>query len=119
MDYTAKSIRSNLTGSQVLDIRRLLTEGFNDRQLAKKYSVSRKAIYDIDRRRTWKEVRHPTTVAGFRGYQVYPDGRVFSVTKGVFLAQAKRALGPVVKLTNSRGYRKVVPVSALLNSAFG
>ena len=120
MDYSAKSARSNLTGSQVLDIRRQHDQdGMNDAALARLYSVTRKTIYDIEQRRTWKSVPAPTSVRGYKGYEVYPDGRVRSAVTGKFIAQAKRRTGPVVQIRTSGGKRKVVAISNLLSAAFG
>jgi len=119
MDYSTKSTRSNLSASEVLDIRRLHDEdGLNDAQLSRKYSVSRKTIYDIEQRRTWQNVPAPVAVKGFAGYKVYPDGRVFSVAKGKFLTQATRSTGPVVQLKTKAGNRTMVPVRPLVRNSF-
>jgi len=120
MDYTTRSTRSNLSASQVLDIRRQHdVEGMNDAQLARLYGVSRKTIYDIEQRRTWRDVPRPVTVRGFKGYSVYPDGRVYSTAKGKFLAQAGRSKGgPVVQMNTSGGKRKLVSINSLVAKGF-
>ena len=119
MNYSTRSTRSNLSATQVLDIRRLHDEeGYNDAQLSRLYNVSRKTIYDIEQRRTWGNVPAPVTVRGYKGYKVYPDGRVFSTVKGKFLAQASRLkTGPVVQMQTG-GRRKIVSVSTLVNKDF-
>jgi len=120
MDYTTRSTRSNLSASEVLDIRRLHdADGFNDAELSRLFSVSRKTIYDIEQRITWRDVPQPVTVRGYKGYSVYPDGRIYSAAKGRFLAQAsRRSGGPVVQMNTSGGRRKVVSVNSLVSKAF-
>lgn len=120
MDYSAISARSNLSGSQVLDIRRLHdVEGINDAQLSRRYTVSRKTIYDIEQRRTWKNVPSPVIVRGYKGYTIYPDGRVYSTAKSKFLTQASRIKGgPVVQMNTSSGRRRLVSVNSLVTKGF-
>jgi DNA-binding XRE family transcriptional regulator len=118
MNYNQISKQSNLTGSDVLDIRRLHDEdGLNDAQLARQFSVSRKAIYNIVERNTWKDVPDPALVRGFTGYSVYPDGRVFSNIRRSFLTPIQRSTGEAVRITAKDGSRKTVSVSTLLKQA--
>ena len=113
------SNHSSLTGSQVLDIRRLYTEGNNDTRLANQFGVSRKAIYNIVNRKTWNNVPDPTTVRGFKDYVVYPDGRVFSKSTGDVISTIARTSGAVVRIRTSGGNRKTVLVSSLVQKGFG
>lgn len=118
MNYTNRSNQSNLTGSDVLDIRRLHDkEGYNDAQLARQFGVSRKAIYNIVERNTWKDVPDPVAVRGFTGYSVYPDGRVFSESRRSFLSTIQRSSGAAVRITAKNGTRQTVAVSTLLQKA--
>lgn len=113
------SNHSTLTGSKVLDIRRLHDEeGYNDAQLARQFSVSRKAIYNIVERKTWTDVPTPTTVRGFKDYTVYPDGRVFSKATNAFISPITRSSGPAVRIRTSGGKRTTVPVSNLIERGF-
>lgn len=120
MYFDTISARSNLSASQVLDIRRLHdVEGVNDAQLSRLYAVSRKTIYDIEQRRTWKHVPSPVIVRGYKGYSVYPDGRVYSTAKSRFLTQANRIKGgPVVQMNTSGGRRRLVSVNSLVAKGF-
>ena len=113
------SNHSSLTGSQVLDIRRLYTEGNNDTRLANQFGVSRKAIYNIVNRKTWDNVQNPTTIRGFKDYVVYPDGRVFSKATGNVITMIARASGGRVRIRTSGGKRTTMPVSYLLEKGFG
>ena len=120
MNYSeTQSSHSALTGSKVLDIRRLHdVENYNDAQLARQFGVSRKAIYNIVERKTWSDVPEPTTVRGFRDYIVYPDGRVLSKATGEFISTIERASGPAVRIRTSNGTRTTVAVSDLVQKGF-
>ena len=113
------SNHSTLTGSQVLDIRRLYNEGSNDTILANQFGVSRKAIYNIVNRNTWNNVPTPITVRGFKDYVVYPDGRVFSKATGDVISTITRTSGPAVRIRTSGGNRTTVPISSLVQKGFG
>ena len=114
-----QSNHSTLTGSKVLDIRRLYTEGYNDTKLSKQFGVSRKAIYNIVNRNTWGKVPEPTTVRGFNDYVVYPDGRVYSKSTGEQISLIERVSGPAVRIRTTNGTRTTVPVSTLVKEGFG
>ena len=114
-----QSRHSTLTGSQVLDIRRLRAEGVSDTELAEQFNVSRKAIYNIVERFTWNNVPEPKTVRGFRDYTVYPDGRVFSKATGDQISAIKRSSGPAVRLRTSNGTRTTIGVNDLVKKGFG
>ena len=119
MNFRNTSNQSALTASDVLDIRHLHDDnGVNDAQLARQYGVSRKAIYNIVNRKTWTSVPTPTSVRGFSGYSVYPDGRVLSKATGEFLSTINRASGPAVRLRQANGRRTTVPVASLINKGF-
>jgi len=120
MNFNEKaSNHSSLTGSQVLDIRRLYTEGNNDTRLANQFGVSRKAIYNIVNRKTWNNVPDPTTIRGFKDYVVYPDGRVFSKATGDVISTITRTSGPAVRIRTSGGKRTTMPISTLVAKGFG
>lgn len=113
------SARSGLTASNVLDIRRLHdVNGLDDAHLSRIFAVSRKTIYNIVNRKTWKHVPAPVTVRGYKGYSIYPDGRVFSKASGSFLSTINRATGPAVRLKRSDGSRKTVAVENLLRTGY-
>lgn len=114
MDYTKTSSRSGLTGSDVLDIRRLYSEGYTDSAIADEFGIHRKTVYNIVNRKTWQSVPNPRSVRGFSGYEVYPDGRVFSKAANTFVSPIQRASGPAVRIRTSGGRRTTVPVSTLL-----
>ena len=114
-----QSRHSTLTGSQVLDIRRLRAEGLSDTDLAEQFNVSRKAIYNIVERHTWNQVPKPKTVRGFKDYTVYPDGRVFSKATGEQINTINRASGPAVRLRTSGGARTTIGVCDLVKKGFG
>ena len=113
-----QSKHSTLTGSKVLDIRRLHAAGTGDTGLAKTFDVSRKTIYNIVRRNTWKNLPEPVTVSGYKGYIAYPDGRVFSKATGKAIRTVAKSGGPAVKMTNMKGSRKTVLISTLLTKHF-
>lgn len=113
------STQSGLTASDVLEIRRLHDEdGWNDAQLSREFGVTRKAIYKIVNRLSWAHVPAPRAARGFRGYTVYPDGRVRNA-RGQFLSTIDRATGPAVRVRTSSGERRTVPVQTLMQKAFG
>ena len=120
MNYSKRSTRSNLTASDVLDIRRLHdVEGLNDAELSRRYSVSRKAIYNIVNRKSWSDVPDPVSLRGYTSYSVYPDGRVFSNSTGKFLSPIGRVSGPAVKMISNTGVRRTMPVRSLVQRGFG
>lgn len=120
MNFNQKlSNHSDLTGSKVLDIRRLYASGLGDTALSQQFGVSRKAIYNIVNRITWTDVPEPTTIRGFRDYVVYPDGRVFSKSTGDQISLIERVSGPAVRIRTSGGARTTVPVSSLIQKGFG
>jgi hypothetical protein len=113
------STQSHLTATDVLEIRRLHDEeGMNDAELARQFAVTRKAIYKIVNRLSWADVPAPRAARGFRGYTVYPDGRVRN-GRGQFLSTIDRATGPAVRVRTSSGERRTVPVQTLIQKAFG
>lgn len=115
MNYSKQSAKSKLTGSEILDIRHLHdNKGFNDAQLGRLFAVSRKTIYNIVGRKTWKSIPTPAVARGFKGYTIYPDGRVMSKATGKFIPQFKGRNGASVRVNTSTGVRTTVPVSTLL-----
>lgn len=118
MDFTLTSNQSELTASDILDIRHMHdVEGYNDAELSREFGVTRKAVYNIVMRKTWKQVPTPMTVRGFGSYSVYPDGRVLSKATGVFMTQILRASGAAVRIRAANGIRTTVPVAMLLKKA--
>lgn len=118
MDFSTISKQSNLTASDVLDIRYMHdVEGYNDAELSRTFGITRKAVYNIVMRKSWKQVPTPVTVRGFGNYTIYPDGRVLSKTTGEFLMEMYRTSGVVVRLRSAKGVRTTVPVSMLLKKA--
>lgn len=119
MDYSATSNQSSLTASDILDIRRMHdVEGFNDAQLSREFGITRKAVYNIVERKTWKAVPAPTTVRGYGQYIVYPDGRVLSKSTGDFITSIARTSGPAVRIRAGRSStRTTVPVATLMQRA--
>ena len=119
MDYTATSGHSNLTASDILDIRRMYADGNSDSAIANAFGIHRKTVYNIVNRKTWREVPTPVKVRGFSNYQVYPDGRVFSTASQSFVKPLNRTYGQAVRIQKSNGERTTVPVSTLLQKGFG
>lgn len=120
MNFSKASNQSRLTGSDVLDIRRLHDiNDFNDAQLSRLYGVCRKSIYNIVNRKSWRQVPNPVSIKGFRNYTIFPDGRVFSNTTETFMTEITRNSGPAVRITTTRGMRETVSVSSLLRRGFG
>lgn len=119
-EYKVKSSRSGLTGSKVLDIRRMYHEElYNDTYLAKVFKVSRKTIYNIVNNITWRHIPDPVTISGFKNYVLYPDGRVYSRAQETFLKPEKRSTGSFVRLTGNNGKRKNINVDELVSTYFG
>jgi hypothetical protein len=119
MNFNKESTRSGLTASDILDIRTLHdVHGKNDAMLGRLFGVSRKTIYNIVGRKTWKEVPDPVSIKGFKNYVLYPDGRVFSQTSMKFLNGMDRVAGMAYKLMTNKGERKTVVVSSLLKKYF-
>lgn len=115
--YRTKSNKSQLTDSSVLDIRRLSGQ-VPERALAKQFNIHRKTIYNIVNYKTWQHVPEPKTIASFKNYTIYPDGRVWSNASNKFMKLTTRASGEnVVKLRNG-SKSKTVAVSELVAKAF-
>lgn len=107
------------TKSEVLDIRRLIkTSRLTQTSAATIFGVSRKTIYNILNNKLYRDVPNPRRVAGFKNYEIYPDGRVWSITKGQFVTQKISNLNRVVKISRSNGKRVTVPVASLIAKAF-
>lgn len=117
--FEDKFSRSNMTASDVLDMRRLHDdEGLNDAQLARIFNVSRKTVYDIVNRKTRNSIPDPVPAKGYKGYMVYPDGRVYSEARGEFMTPVKRSSGQAYRLRTTSGKRTTVAADALINASF-
>jgi len=114
---TKPSTNQRLTASMVLDIRNHSENKVSDAALSHIFSVTKTTIRNIVERKTWNRIPAPSKVRGFRGYSIYPDGRVFS-PKGKLMTQYPRKAGPVVVIKNAKGKFGRVPVSTLLAKAF-
>lgn len=120
------SSQSELTASEVLDIMHLAskvekdgTRTYSDAYLGRCYDVSRKAVYNIRNRYTWRHVPSPATLKSYPGYTVFPDGRVYSKDKEQFLTTLKRSNGPAVRVRSATGKRGTVLVKDMVKNAFG
>lgn len=107
------------TKSEILDIRRMLNKKIMTQSHASKlFGVSRKTIYNIFNNKLYRDVPNPRKVKGFKNYEIYPDGRVWSIVKDQFVTSRISNLTRVVKISRSDGKRVTVPVASLIAKAF-
>lgn len=107
------------TKSEVLDIRRMLkNKTVTQTVAAQLFGVSRKTIYNLFTNKLYRDVPNPRQVKEFKNYEIYPDGRVWSINKGQFVAQSFSKLNRVVKISRTDGKRVTVPVASLIAKAF-
>jgi hypothetical protein len=115
MNLNKRSSQSSLTPSDVLDIRRLVSEGNTQTSTASRFNITRKAVYDIINGNSWSDIPNPVTLRGYSNYQIYPDGRVFSNNSGNFM---KRKSTSSVRLRDNKGTQKTVAINDLMRKAF-
>lgn len=120
------SNQSDLTASDIIDIREMVAEtnedgsrAFTDTAIAAQYGVERKTIYNIRNRNTWRHVPEPTVLEGFEGYRIYPDGRIFSEGRQNFIKADTRGRRTTVRMTARNGTRRTMPLDNVIRSAFG
>lgn len=119
MNKVAKGTRTKLTQSDVLDMRRYHDEeGMDDAHIGRIFSVSRATVYDVVNRRTWAHVPDPVPAKGYKGYRVYPDGRIYSEASKSFMATVKGNITPSVRLKAPNGKRRTVSVATLVNNSY-
>jgi hypothetical protein len=120
------SNQSDLTASDVIDIREMAARTnesgereMTDTEIAARFNVTRKTVYNIRNRNTWRNIPEPTRLQGFTGYRVYPDGRIYSESRQSFLKADTRGRTPTVRLTANNGTRSTLPLEAVITAAFG
>lgn len=113
--YLRSSSQSGLSDSEILDMRDLATrQGLTATDIASRYGIDRTTAGRIITGRTWSHVPAPKTV---KGYEVYPDGRIFSKASNTFLKTFARAGQAFVDIT-VKGKREKVAVATLVAKAF-
>lgn len=113
--YQRFSSQSGLSDTDVLNIRDLATrEGLTATDIGERYGIDRTTAGRIITGRTWGHVPAPKTI---NGYDVYPDGRIFSQSSNSFLKTFNRAGQAFVEL-RVKGTRQKVSVASLVAKAF-
>lgn len=115
--YMRYSEQSMLTDSDVLDMRSAFATGsVTAEELADLYGINRSTAERIVTGKTWTHVPSPRQIN--RGkYEVYPDGRIRSISNNQFLTTRFKDGQEVVEL-RANGKREVTPVSYLVARAF-
>jgi len=111
-----------LNTTDVIDIRRESKIGTTTRDISHIFGVSPRTIQRIIRGELWATVPTDKSIKNFTNYDITYDGRVWSNSKGGYLALETRAGAPAVRLRktlkSARRIEKTVPVSTLLAKHF-
>ena len=115
-NYLRRSPKSNLTDSDVIDIRITAeAEGLTAQSIADRYNIDRTTAGRIITNRSWSHVPSPKTVGN---YSIYPDGRIFSNSNGRFLRTSTAKDGMTYVEMTTNGSRERVSVASLVAKAF-
>lgn len=115
-NYVRNSTQAGISDSDVLDIRDLAFRGgLTATQIAAQYGIDRTTAARIINNRTWAHVPSPRLI---NGYEVYPDGRVYSSASGRFLTISTNKQGQRSVTITKKGIRSQVPVANLVAKAF-
>jgi hypothetical protein len=108
--------------NQVCRIRHAINvEGVAATTVAKRYNASPSSVRRIASGQTYSDVPQARSVPGFPNYMAYPDGRIWSSSRGRFIkATPKKSSTPSVRYYNlrSNGNRTAIRADRITSYVF-
>lgn len=110
-----------LTKTAVCNIRHAIqVENKSATEVARKYNVSPSTARAVARGERYTDIPFARPIPQFENYLAYPNGRVWSTTRGRFVKAVHKSTSKT-KYYNlkNRGARRSIPVSTISSQLFG